>query len=289
MAGRGATGQPSEAITSNRCCPLLRMVRPTGLEPVTPGLGILCSIRLSYGRARASHSKRAVWAIVLLLGVLGGPAGAQTPPTVTLGDGRDVGLSGLAWSASRQDVREEANAILSELAGSGTLHVVTERRDRYGRVVAQVGDDGGGWLQGRLLEQGLALARVEGETDDWALRLLEAERRGRSASLGIWSGPLPVVSVEHLSEAPWLPGYQLVEGRIRAVAEQGGAVYLNFGDDWKTDVTFRLDRAVASTFEREGVDPTSLNGRMIRVRGWVYEANGPMIDVISRHQMEILL
>lgn len=84
-------------------------------------------------------------------------------------------------------------------------------------------------------------------------------------------------------------GLSVGRGRIRAVAEQGGAVYLNFGDDWKTDVTFRLDRAVASTFEREGVDPASLDGRMIRVRGWVYEANGPMIDVISRHQMEILL
>ena len=26
------------------------MARPAGLEPTTPGLGILCSIRLSYGR-----------------------------------------------------------------------------------------------------------------------------------------------------------------------------------------------------------------------------------------------
>lgn len=89
--------------------------------------------------------------------MLGGPADAQTPLSVMLGDGREVGLSGLAWPATRQDVREEASAILSELAGSITLHAVTERRDRYGRALAQVGDDGGGWLQGRLLEQGWRL------------------------------------------------------------------------------------------------------------------------------------
>ena len=29
---------------------LKRLVRPRGFEPLTPGLGILCSIRLSYGR-----------------------------------------------------------------------------------------------------------------------------------------------------------------------------------------------------------------------------------------------
>ena len=32
--------------------PLIFLVRPAGFEPTTPGLGILCSILLSYGRPR---------------------------------------------------------------------------------------------------------------------------------------------------------------------------------------------------------------------------------------------
>lgn len=33
-----------------------RMVRPAGFEPTTPGLGILCSILLSYGRTPISYT-----------------------------------------------------------------------------------------------------------------------------------------------------------------------------------------------------------------------------------------
>src|SRR5690606_18796787 len=36
---------------------LSRLVTPAGFEPTTPGLGILCSIRLSYGATPEAHSK----------------------------------------------------------------------------------------------------------------------------------------------------------------------------------------------------------------------------------------
>ena len=41
----------SASIATAQDSPLKIMVRPAGFEPTAPGLGILCSILLSYGRA----------------------------------------------------------------------------------------------------------------------------------------------------------------------------------------------------------------------------------------------
>ena len=42
------------------------------------------------------------------------------------------------------------------------------------------------------------------------------------------------------------------------------------------------------TFRRAGVDPTSLEGRRVRVRGWLQSLNGPMIEVTHPEQIEVL-
>ena len=41
-------------------------------------------------------------------------------------------------------------------------------------------------------------------------------------------------------------------------------------------------------FEREGIDLEALEGRVVRVRGWVESWNGPMIKVTHPEQIEVL-
>ena len=65
-------------------------------------------------------------------------------------------------------------------------------------------------------------------------------------------------------------------------------VFLNFGDNWRTDFTIRLDRRIARQFRRAGLTADSYDGRRVRVRGWLKNWNGPMIEASHPEQIEIL-
>jgi len=58
-----------------------------------------------------------------------------------------------------------------------------------------------------------------------------------------------------------------------------GRVYLNFGDDYKSDFTATIPPDASSTFRRSKFDPLALEGKVIRVRGYLRDYNGPVIDL----------
>ncbi len=83
--------------------------------------------------------------------------------------------------------------------------------------------------------------------------------------------------------------FQLVEGRVATAANVRGRVYLNFGEDWKTDFTVLAPSSVRRMFEKKGIDLALLGGSVVRVRGWVKSWNGPMIELTHPEQLEILI
>ena len=82
--------------------------------------------------------------------------------------------------------------------------------------------------------------------------------------------------------------FQLIEGRVLDAAKVKGTVYLNFGADWRTDFTISIPREALKLFEVDGVDPLSLIGESVRVRGWLIKRNGPMIRAKHPKQIELL-
>ena len=84
--------------------------------------------------------------------------------------------------------------------------------------------------------------------------------------------------------------FQLIEGRVTDAVRIKGQVYLNFGQDWRSDFTITLKAKVARQFAKAGVDPLSLKGRMVRVRvrGWLKKYNGPMIEASHPEQIEVI-
>jgi hypothetical protein len=118
--------------------------------------------------------------------------------------------------------------------------------------------------------------------------MLALETDARDAGRGIWALPY-----YRLRDAGWpggvpLDSFELVEGTVAEAADVDGRVFLNFGDDYKTDVTATVSRRDARLFKTEGIDLLALAGHRIRVRGWVTWRNGPSIEVSHPEQIEVL-
>lgn len=183
----------------------------------------------------------------------------------------------------------EAKAALAALTlgKTVTLSYGGRRVDRHGRLLAHVHDAQGRWIQGEMLRRGLA--RVDSFADNRA-RIAEMQRiegAARAARRGIWR--LPFYGVRRVTETPqFVNSFQLVQGRIRAVATVRGTTYLNFGRDWRTDFTIAITGKARRLFAKAGIDLAALAGRRIRVRGWLKSRNGPMIVVTHPEQIERL-
>ena len=82
--------------------------------------------------------------------------------------------------------------------------------------------------------------------------------------------------------------FVLVEGRIVRVARTTNYWYANFGRSIRRDFTVRVPPEAERGFEAAGVDLEGLEKRRVRVRGWLFEDNGPMIEVTQPLAIEVL-
>jgi endonuclease YncB( thermonuclease family) len=213
-----------------------------------------------------------------------------------LEDGREVRLAGIRVAPA--DSRDAATARLA-LAARAALAAQAEGAlvrpaagevavDRYGALVAQVERSDGLWLQGLLLEQGLAQVQTRPGETLRAADMLALERAARAAGRGMWRDPdFAPRSADRLADA--IGSFRIVQGLVVRVAPTERYVYLNFGDDWRTDFTVRLRRAeLDQDFARSGIAIEGLAGHLVEVRGYVLEAGGPLIEVSHPEQLEVL-
>lgn len=190
------------------------------------------------------------------------------------------------WLLAHAEAAQEA---LTELALGAmvTLLLAEPRTNRYGQWLAQVHREDGLWLQGEMLRRGLVRVHTPPFIGDEALDMLAIEAEARRHRRGLWADTR--FAVRTPEQAAFDVGtFQLVEGTVRKVARVKNRVYLNFGDDWRSDFTVSLPARLAAAFARGGLDPMTLAGRRVRVRGWLDQLNGPLIEVTHRAQLEVL-
>lgn len=267
------------------CIALLMVMRPVALraqpdgQPPQPAVAAPCTLQT---------------------GGLHVVAGVVDAENIVLEDGTQVRLAGIlapappAYVAPRADwpPLTAARAALDELLRGRTVELAYEQRraDRWNRVLAHVFVTGPAereWVQGYLLRHGHA--RVDALPDARAClsELLAHERTAREARAGLWRNPAyrqrPAEAPQRLMRLR--NTFQIIEGRVRKIAVLRNRIYVNFGDDWRTDFTAGPRRS--SPFAAESIAALQrLEGRRVRVRGWIERRNGPYVELFHPLQIE---
>lgn len=210
-----------------------------------------------------------------------------------LADGRRVLLSGVDVPRSNAKsgnsrLAAEARAKLSSMVSNRSVVLGgTVVPGKNGWVRAQVFVDGRDWVQGAMAAGGFARVRTFPDRRECAGELLAHEAAARMAKRGIWANKdFAVRTPETTASAKG--SYQLVEGQVESTANIGGRVFLNFGPDFRTDFTVHVKPESVRLFAQSGVDLEALEGKRVRVRGFVRERNGPLIDASVPEQIELL-
>ena len=170
-----------------------------------------------------------------------------------------------------------------------TLAFGGSKKDRHGRLLAHLFVDDGTWVQGQMLLIGMA--RVYTFPDNRAVvsDMQRMERAAQKAERGIWTHPFYAIRRAAPDALVRLTGtFQVIEGKVLDAARVKSRVYLNFGEDWRTDFTATLNSKSRKIFKKSGIDPLSFKGKALRVRGWLKKQNGPAITVSHPEQIEVI-
>jgi len=112
----------------------------------------------------------------------------------------------------------------------------------------------------------------------------------RTAKLGLWSDPYYALRrAENPAAVAVERGrFTIVEGNVLSVRESGGTIYVNFGRRWSEDFTVTIAKRNERAFTAAGVEPKTLAGRRVRVRGWIEERGGPWVEATRPEQIELV-
>jgi micrococcal nuclease len=281
----------------------------------TPGghraVAVITAAFMLWAVAAVTSVVRAAAACELDEGPVRAVAAVIDGETLRLDDGGEVRLIGALAPRSRDAdadpeiwlPEQEARGVLERLVGGQTvaLAFAGTRTDRNGRMLAHAFVGAGAarvWVQGYMVENGHARAYALPGNAVCIAELMVLEARARAAGLGLWRNAAYAVRT---ADRPrdllrQRETFQLVEGRVRSVSDAKGHVYLNFGDDWHTDFTAhlgaeprrQLERAMTGGAAGDSAGFAALNGRRVRVRGWITWRNGPYIDLHDQNLVERL-
>jgi endonuclease YncB( thermonuclease family) len=219
--------------------------------------------------------------------------------TVRLKDGTDdirlIGLQAPKLPLGRKNFKtwplaDEAKNALEKLVLNQTVTVRlgTVPQDRHGRILGHLVRKDDLWVQGEMLRLGMARVYTFPDNRKLAAEMMALETEARKAKRGIWAHPFYAVrDASSLSLSEDKGTYQIVEGIVKDAAKTKDRIYLNFGDDFRSDLTVSVEKRDWPAFDAAKLDLLSLKEKRIEVRGWITMRNGPMIEATHPEQIAL--
>lgn len=227
-----------------------------------------------------------------------------TPDTLELDNGRIIKLAGLYFpDETPQETGPYALLaikVLKDMLTGKTVEIYQTpkkdwgRENRMGHQIAHLlrvnknkttDAEKPLWVQGTLLELGLAIAETTQRNPQMATQMYQREEKAKDEKIGLWENPL-ILSPEDAQKH--IGSFQIVQGRIESVSLNKNILYINFGKNWRDDFTVSLGPALQRQLGERGLNPLQWGGESIRVRGWLEEYNGPHIKLDNIEAIEFL-
>ena len=218
--------------------------------------------------------------------------------TLVLDDGREVRLAAIEVAPSNEPAGAAAKAALEAVIGGRPIELRAAgaqsslETDRYGRLFGHVyvtNEKNERWVEAELIARGHARVSSRVGERACATELLSRERAARTANLGLWADPYYVIrpADDAAAVAAERGRFAIVEGKVISVRESGPTIYVNFGRRWTQDFTVTIAKRNESAFTRAGLEPKRLQGRRVRVRGYVEQRGGPWVEATRPEQIEL--
>ena len=210
---------------------------------------------------------------------------------LNLGSGRTLNLLDVRLPDGSESKRPLA--WLQSLSGRRVATSTLAAGDRWGRQTGDVAllDEAAPIdMADLLVAEGMAMVDAGDKGVLCRPELLAAERRARARRLGVWAGerhgPFAAHDLTGLKAA--IGRFVLVEGVVRSVGERRERTYLNFGRDWKEDLTITIPKRTWAALAQRGLSAATLKGKRIRARGVLEEWQGVAMEITAADMLEVL-
>jgi micrococcal nuclease len=143
------------------------------------------------------------------------------------------------------------------------------------------------FAQVEMVRAGIAFAYPTQTHFEIADMLYEAENEARTEKRGFWADDTWQI-MDEVTAMDTDNRFAIIEGKVKKVASRNNIIYLNFGDNWRDDMTVAVNSSLRREFSKVGMNIMQLGGQTIRARGWVRQYNGPYMEIFHPSQIQVI-